>query len=320
MFDSLLDPVIIFFVMGILARLCRVPLAIPEVIYETIAIYLLLAIGLKGGYELSQIQEFDFFQPTLGALAVGIVIPVVTFSIVKNFKIFSRDDAIALAAHYGAASAVTFAVVLNFFDDLHVGHENFFTLFLVLIEVVGILTAFSFLHLKQGNFQTVLKRIVHDVLLSKSIFLLLMGIFIGWISSVKGFQHVRILFIDLFKGALCFFMLEMGLICGRQLNLISGNRLFVLGFGLVMPVFSAVLAIFIAGLTGFSPAGATILATIAASASYIAAPAVTRTILPSARLAIPLACSLGVTFPFNVIVGIPLYYQMAQIYFGWIGS
>lgn len=315
MFENLLDPVIIFFVMGIVARLLKVSLSIPEVIYETIAVYLLLAIGLKGGYELSQIQDFNFLKPTIGAMLVGIMIPFLTFKIAKRFKFFTREDAISLAAHYGAASAVTFAVVLNFFDDLNLGHENFFTLFLVIIEVTGILTAFSFLHLKEGNFSEVLKKIIHDVLLSKSIFLMLMGILIGWISSVKGFGHVKILFIDLFKGALCFFMLEMGLICGKQIHKIKGNRTFVLVFGLIMPILSATLAIVIATFTGFTLVGATILATIAASASYIAAPAVTRSILPQANLAIPLACSLGVTFPFNVIFGIPLYYQMSKLIF-----
>ncbi len=318
MFENLLDPVIIFFIMGVIARLLKVSLSIPEVIYETIAVYLLLAIGLKGGYELSQLKEFNFFRPAIGALIVGIVIPLVSFKIAKRFKFFTREEAISLAAHYGAASAVTFAVVMNFFDDLNLGHENFFTLFLVMIEVTGILTAFSFLHIKGGTFSEVIKKIFHDVLLSKSIFLMLMGIVVGWISSVKGFEHVKILFIDLFKGALCFFMLEMGLICGKQINKIQSNRAFVLFFGLMMPVLSAVLAIVIASFTGFTSVGAAILATIAASASYIAAPAITRSILPQANLAIPLACSLGVTFPFNVIIGIPLYYELAKLFFAWV--
>lgn len=311
MFYNLLDPVIIFFLMGIIARLLNVSLSIPTSIYETISIYLLLAIGLKGGYELNQLNGCAFFLPSMGALVIGITVPVLAFLIAYKLKKFSREDAVAMAAHYGAASAVTFAVVLNYLEDNGFRHENFFTLFLVITEITGILVAFSFLHLNPVNWSSSLRKIFHDVLLNKSIFLLIIGIFVGWISSVKGFGHVKIVFIDLFKGILCFFMLEMGLVCGQQIQKIRDHASFIILFGVGMPLLASIFAIVIGRLSGLSPEGTTIFATIAASASYIAAPAVTRSILPQANLSVPLTCALGVTFPFNVLVGIPLYHFMA---------
>ena len=319
MVQNLLDPVIIFFLMGVVACLLRVSLSIHQVIYETISVYLLLALGLKGGYELTQIRGGIFGMPLLGALVVGVTIPILAFFLSSKFKRFSREDAVALAAHYGAASAVTFAVVLNYLEDLGFAHENFFTLFLVVIEVLGIFTAFSFLHLKRSQMGSALKNIIHDVLLNKSIFLMLIGIVIGWVSSVNGFQHVKIVFIDLFKGVLCFFMLEMGLVCGLQIQKIRKNAGFILGFGLAMPLLAATLATFIGWGVGLSVEGTAILSTIAASASYIAAPVVSRSILPHANLAIPLICTLGVTFPFNVLFGIPLYHSLARSVHGLLG-
>lgn len=315
MLQNLLDPVIIFFVMGIIARLLRVSLSIHTSIYETISIYLLLALGLKGGYELNQLKDFSLLLPAVGAIAIGILVPSLAFAISYYFFKFSREDAVALAAHYGAASAVTFAVVLNYLEDAGFKHENFFTLFLVVIEIIGILIAFCFLHLNPANWKASLKKIFHDVLLNKSIFLMITGIFIGWISSVKGFQHVKIVFIDLFKGILCFFMLEMGLVCGEQFQKIKENARFILLFGIGMPILGCFLAIAVGKMTGLSVEGTTILAAIAASASYIAAPAVTRSILPEANLSVPLTCSLGVTFPFNVLVGIPLYHTWANYFY-----
>lgn len=303
--------------MGIVARLLKVPISIPSAIYETISIYLLLAIGLKGGHELAKLQSFSFFGPTIGAFSLGVLNPIVTFFIARKIGSFSREDAAVLAAHYGAGSAVTFAVVLNFIEDLGLHSEDYFALFLVLIEITGILVAFSLLHLGSQNWRSSLKKIVSDVLLNKSIFLLIIGLFVGWVSSAKGYQHVKILFIDLFKGFLCFFMLEMGLFCGEQIKKIQDNKKFILLFGIGMPIVSACLAIVIAKISGLSPEGATILAAIAASASYIAAPTVTRSILPKANLSVSLACALGVTFPFNILIGIPLYYFFASYWYSY---
>ena len=315
MVQNLLDPVVIFFLMGIFSRLINVSLSIHNTIYDTISIYLLLAIGLKGGYELNQVKDFSLLLPSVGAIAVGILVPAIAYLISNKLSRFSREDAVALAAHYGAASAVTFAVVINYLEDNGFKHEGFFTVFLVIIEITGILTAFCFLHFKSSNLKTSLKKILHDVLLNKSIYLMLMGIFVGWISSVKGFGHVKIVFFDLFKGILCFFMLEMGLVCGQQFQKIRERKAFIVLFGIGMPLLSGFLGIAIGKLTGLSMAGATILATISASASYIAAPVVTKSVIPQANLSVPLACALGVTFPFNVLIGIPIYFYISNFLF-----
>ncbi len=315
MMQNLLDPVIIFFLMGIVATLLRVSLSINTVIYETISIYLLLSIGLKGGFELNKLHDFSFIFPFIASFGVGAIVPTFTFIIAKIFYAFSRENAVALAAHYGAASAVTFAVVLNYLDDNGLSYEKFTSVFLIIIEITGILIAFCFLHLNPKDWWASIKKIIHDVLLNKSIFLLLMGLCVGWISSVKGFKHVEIVFIDLFKGILCFFMLEMGLVCGQQIQTIRNNKAFIVLFGLGMPLFAGVMGIVLGKIAGLSVAGTTVLATIAASASYIAAPAVTRSIIPQANLSIPLACALGITFPFNVIIGIPLYYFLAEKFY-----
>lgn len=312
MLENLYDPVIIIFMMGIVARLLNVSLNIHNTIYDTISIYLLLALGIKGGYELNQLQDFSFLKACLGALAVGIIIPSVAFTIAYKIYKFSREDAVALAAHYGAGSAVTFAVVMNFLEDQGIQRENFYTIFLILMDMTGILIAFCYLHLNPTNWKSSLKKILHDVLLNKSIYLMLTGILIGFLSSVKGFGQVKFLFFDMFKGILCFFMLEMGLVCGQQIPRIKEYGKFIALFGIVMPLIASTIAICVGKFSGLSVEGTTILATIGASASYIAAPAVTRSIIPNANLSVPLTCALGITFPFNVIFGIPLYYKLSQ--------
>ncbi len=312
MFNNLYDPVIIIFVMGIVARLLNVSLNIHSTVYDTVSIFLLLALGIKGGYELNRLQDFSFLTACLGALSVGVIVPSLAFFVAYKIYKLTREDAVALAAHYGAGSAVTFAVVMNFLEDNEIQRENFYTILLVLMDMTGILIAFCYLHLNPTNWKSSLKKILHDVILNKSIYLMLTGILVGYLSSDKDFAQIRILFFDLFKGILCFFMLEMGLVCGQQIPKIMENGRFIALFGIIMPLLASAIGLCVGRLFGLSIEGTTILATIGASASYIAAPAVTRAILPNANLSVPLTCSLGITFPFNVIVGVPLYFTLAK--------
>jgi hypothetical protein len=307
MIENLLDPIIFFFIFGILAGVLKSDLKTPEALYEVLSIYLLLAIGLKGGVELNDSKFFDIIFPILGTFLLGILIPLISFKILYSIGKFNRANSAGIAAHYGSVSAVTFAVVLSYLTRLEIPYEGVVTVLLVVLEIpaigVGILLA------KMGNSKEKLrwKSAVREVILGKSIFLLLTGLIIGLIVGGEKVEAISPLFFDLFKGALALFLMEMGLVASRRLADLKKVGFFLLGFGILMPLLSAVIATFIGYASGLSVGGSTVLATLGASASYIAAPAAVRIAIPKANPTYYLTASLGITFPFNIIFGIPLY-------------
>ena len=310
--QNLLDPAVLCFVLGLGAGLAKSDLRLPRALYDTLSVYLLLAIGLKGGVELARSSLLDILWPVSGTLALGVIIPLVAFAILRNIGRMSRPDSAAIAAHYGSVSAVTFAIVLEYLRQSHVIFEDYSAVLLVVLEIpaigVGILLAQGS---RKGGVDW--KAIGREVLLSKSVVLLLGGLVIGAIARPEAIDSVAPLFFDLFKGALALFLLEMGLVASQRLAEVRSVGPFLLVFGLAMPLISAAMAIVVSLLVGLSPGGTTVLATLAASASYIAAPAAMRIAVPEANPALYLTASLGITFPFNVIVGIPLYYWASQL-------
>lgn len=314
--EALGDPLLMFFVLGLAAGVFRTELRLPEAIYELLSIYLLLAIGLKGGRQLAAQGAGEVALPVLAALALGVAIPVIAYAILRRLGRFSSADAAAIAAHYGSVSAVTFAVVLAFLDRLAVAYEPLVAVLLVVMEVPAIGVAIALVRLTArgtpGAAGVDWAELGREALLNKSIYLLLGGLVIGWIADPGKLAPFDPLFVGLFKGLLAFFLLELGIIVSRRLADLRQAGTFLAAFALAMPLISATLGLLAARAVGLSVGGATVLATLAASASYIAAPAAVRIAIPDANPTYYLTAALGVTFPFNVVFGIPLYWSMAQ--------
>lgn len=319
MIQNLLDPVVLFFVAGLFAGIFKSDLRLPEAIYELLSIYLLLAIGLKGGVELSEVHLGSVLLPSGASIILGIVIPVLAYVILRRIGKLSRPDSAAIAAHYGSVSAVTFAVVLSFLTQLGVRYERFVTVLLVLLEMPAIAVGIFIARLKASQGPLRLGRLLHEVFLGKSLYLLAVGLLVGYILGPSGLEPVKLMFVDLFRGALAFFLLEMGLVASNRLADLKRAGAFLVGFGIIMPLLSSVLGCLLGVATGLSVGGTTVLATLAASASYIAAPAAMRVAVPQANPTLYITASLGITFPFNLIVGIPLYYRLASLIHWLVG-
>ena len=307
---SYFEPVTLFFLLGVIAGFVRSDLKIPGVLYESLSIFLLLAIGLKGGVELARYALLDVALPALAVVAVGALIPLVAFPILRGVGKLSRADAGSIAAHYGSVSVVTFAVGSTYLARLGVAVEGYMTVFLVLLEfpalVIGVLLA------RGGQHNLAWGQVLREVFAGKSLVLLLGGLAIGWVAGPAGIAPLDRLFFDLFKGLLAFFLLEMGLVAASRFGDLRRAGVFLIAFATLMPLAAAGLGLITGLLLGLSVGGITLLATLYASASYIAAPAAMRIAVPEANPALSIGAALGITFPFNLLVGIPLYHRLAQ--------
>lgn len=308
---NLLSPMVLAFVLGIVATLARSDLKFPEELYSGLAIYLLLAIGLKGGAELAETALSEFWVPALAALALGCAIPIWCYAILRRLGRLDVANAAALAAHYGSVSAVTFAASLSFVEALKIPYEGFMPTLVALLEVPAIVIALLIARTKMGGGGSMGKTL-RELLAGKSILLLIGGLVIGFLGGKAGLAQVAPLFVDLFRGALTLFLLEMGMVAARRFRDLHKVGLFLVGFGILMPILHGTLGIWLGKVSGLSLGGGLVLGVLAASASYIAAPAAVRIALPQANPGYYLTAALGITFPFNLAIGIPLYYAIAQ--------
>ncbi len=304
------DPLVLFFLLGLLARLLRSDLKVPEALYEALALYLLLAIGLKGGVELASHPLGGLGAKIAGVLALGFIIPVVAYAALRGVGRLPVADSASIAGHYGSVSVVTFAVATGWLASRGIAHEPYMALFVALLEVPGILVGIAIARLHAPG-RVAWGRLAHEVFLGKGIVLLIGGLAIGWAAGPAQFAPLKPLFSDLFKGVLAFFLLEMGLVVGSQLGELKRAGVFLPAFALAAPVAFGAVGAWAGTMLGFTPGGAAIVATLAASASYIAAPTAMRIAIPEASPALSLTAALGVTFPFNLFVGIPLYHRFA---------
>jgi len=305
-----IDPIILFFLLGLFAGLSRSELRLPAAIYEFVSILLLLSIGLKGGIELARQPFGNLLPQMLAVVTMGFLLPLVAFPVLRYAGRFKRADAASISAHYGSVSVGTYAVAAAYFATRQIAFEEHLPLLLVLLEVPAIVVGIV---LARGlSRQTRWGTIAHEVFLGKSIVLLIGGLLIGWAAGPDGITSIEPLFFDLFKGILALFLLEMGMITATQVGSLRQHGPFLLVFGVAMPLFSAVVGTGLGLALGLSVAGTAMLATMAASASYIAVPAAMRISVPEANPTLSLAASLGITFPFNVLVGIPIYHALAE--------
>lgn len=319
MLTSILSPMVLAFFLGIIASRIKSDLKFPDSLYQSLTIYLLIAIGMKGGYKLSLASLSEVVLPAMVAIGLCCSIPLWTYWLMRKAGKFDVYNSAALAAHYGSVSAVTFSAALAFHENLQIPFEGFMPSMLAMMEIPAILIGISLAQINtpmsDNNEQVPLKEVARELFAGKSSLLLLGFLIIGFLVGKKGWEQVSPLFDVPFKGVLTLFLLEAGLVAGRKLSDLKKGGLFLIGFGILFPVIHAVFGIYLGRLTGLSLGGATILGTLAASASYIAAPAACRVALPEANPSYYLTSALAITFPFNITIGLPLYHEIAKMIF-----
>ena len=309
---------VLAFALGLFATLVKSDLRFPDELYTALTIYLLFAIGLKGGMKLDGMSLSVVGGPLIAAVALSAVVPVWCFFLLKNVVRLDAINSGAIAAHYGSVSAVTFSAVLAFLEIGKVPVEGYVPALLAVMEAPAIIVAI-YLAMKSNHSGTSqpgdMKKLFHDLLTGKGILLLLGGLAIGLLCGKKGFEQVAPFFDAPFKGVLTLFLLEVGLVTGRRLHDLKSAGWRLVAFALIMPVLHGLLGALVGKWCGLGLGGTTVLATLAASASYIAAPAAVRIALPQASPALYLTSSLAITFPFNIVLGIPLYHAFAKFLF-----
>jgi uncharacterized protein len=319
MLTSILSPMVLAFLLGIIASRIKSDLKFPDSLYQSLTIYLLIAIGMKGGYKLSLATFSEVFQPAMVAIGLCCSIPLWTYWLMRRAGKFDVYNSAALAAHYGSVSAVTFSAALAFHESLQISFEGFMPSMLAMMEIPAILIGISLARINapisDNKEQVPLKEVARELFAGKSSLLLLGFLIIGFFVGKTGWEQVSPLFDVPFKGVLTIFLLEAGLVAGRKLSDLKKGGLFLIGFGVLFPIIHAVLGIYLGQLAGLSLGGATILGTLAASASYIAAPAACRVALPEANPSYYLTSALAITFPFNITIGLPLYHEIAKMIF-----
>ena len=312
---NILSPVVLFFLLGAAAAIARSDLAIPEAVAKALALYLMMSIGLKGGVEVARQGVTATLVWTIVAGAVlSFLLPVLAFALLRVATGLDGVNAAAVAAHYGSISAVTLAAALDILARVNLAPEGYMVAVAAVMETPAIVCALLLARRAAPKTTTTTTReLLREASLNGSVVTLVGSFFIGWVVGPAGLKPVAPLFIDMFRGLLCIFLLDMGLVAGRGL---ARARKYLdwrlLAFAIVMPLISGAVAALVAAPLGLSSGGVMIFITLAASASYIAAPAAMRIALPQAEPAIYLTLSLGVTFPFNLTLGLPLYLMAAQ--------
>ena len=317
---NLLSPMVLAFALGAIAVWIRSDLSVPDDLYTALSIFLLLAIGLKGGHALANASWADVARPAMATLALGIITPLLAYAVLRWLGRFDVANAAAMAAHYGSVSAVTFAATLTFLDGRGVAYEGFMPALVALLEVPAIVVALLIARLRmpapavEDSTATSSRSwgvVLHEVFAGRSVLLLLGGIVIGYVSTERNFERVAPLFVNLFYGALVLFLLDMGMVAARRLRDVGSAGGFLIGFAMLMPLVSGAIGVALGHASGLSFGGTVVLGVMAASASYIAAPAAVRVALPEASPAYYLTAAIGITFPFNLTLGIPAVYAMA---------
>lgn len=307
--QNLLSPVVLAFILGITARLIRSDLEIPSAIYQGLSIYLLFAIGLKGGVALSETPASELVGPVLLTVVLGVLTPLSAFLLLTKLGRLGRTDAAATAAHYGSVSAVTFVASIEAAKSLGLLSDGYMPALVAVLEIPGIIVG---LLLARKNQAGGIGEAFHEVITGKSIFLMMGGMVIGAICGPEKIAGIAPFFIAPFKGALCLFLLELGMVAANRMGDLkkAGWRLILVGC--LLPLGHGCLATALAAWIGMSPGDAAVFGAMVGSASYIAAPAAVRIALPEASPGIYLTMALGVTFPFNLAIGIPIFLKLAQ--------
>ncbi len=319
---NLLSPITLCFILGIFAKLIRSELALPKDIYIGISIYLLLALGLKGGVELAEAPLDSILKPAIITLLLGIITPISAYLILRRLGKFSVSNAAGIAAHYGSVSAVTFLAAQSFISEMSLKDpmlaplEGFMPTLLTLLEAPGIQTALMIGVINSASEGKLLSKAFHEMLTGRTTILLVGGLIVGALIGHKNWEVIAPFYDTkgaVFRGLLCLFLLEMGLIAGARMGDLKKAGIFLIFFGTIVPIIHATLAIVLGYWAGLSVGGCTVLGAMAGSASYIAAPPAVRMTLPDANPAYYLTAALAITFPFNLVIGIPIYFEISKM-------
>lgn len=320
---NLLSPMVLFFIIGIIAVLVNSDLKVPEALYSGYTMIILLTIGIKGGAELRDVSLMDMIPTIIIAILLSILMFGIAYFIVHFVFKYSVTNALAISAHYGSVSAVTFIAGIAFLDKIGLYYEPYMSAVLVIMEGPAIILAiisYKIYIQKQGNkienAESGLSHVVKEAFFGKSIFLLLGGIFIGMVAHSDGLAQIKPFFGDLFYGILCIFLLHMGMVATQSIRNINEFKIVSLLYAFLLPVIGGTLGVFAGSLVGISLGGAVILGFLSGSASYIAAPAAIAPTIPNANSGIYIGSALGLTLPFNLIIGIPYYYWFATVLYG----
>ena len=348
---NLLSPVTLSFALGLASRLVRSEFSIPKELYAGISVYLLFALGLHGGVELAKSAWDALLLPAVATVGIGLAVPALCYQLLRTVGRFGIADAAGIAAHYGSVSAVTFIAADQFLRSTGVPVEGFMPTLLTLLETPGIHLALAigaFGIAREGAAAQAAARTpsaaamgragilldgdhehdpaadghaldwkatLHEILTARTMILLVGGLAIGALFGESGWTPIAPFFdtaSPVFKGVLCLFLLEMGLLAGERLGDLKKVGPFLVAFGIAFPVVAGSLGAVVGCWAGLSTGGAALLGAMAASASYIAAPPAVRVTLPQANPTYSLTLALVITFPFNLLVGIPLYLRVAQ--------
>jgi hypothetical protein len=309
---NLLSPIVLAFVLGAVAGFIRSELELPDAVLKLLSIYLLFSIGLTGGRELSKVSLADVSALFMVAAALTVAIPIATYNVLRRAGGFDVANAAAVAAHYGSVSTVTFFAAVAFARAMGTPSEGYLTAVVALMEfgvVLSLMIARWGLGRERGGIR--IGELLLDTLRGRGILLLSGGMVIGFVATDADWQRIAPFYETLFRGFLMLFLLEMGMTAARQIRQFAQVGLFMTGFAIAAPVFFGALGVYAGWAAGLSMGGAFVLGAICASASYIDAPAACRAALPEASPGIYLTASLGVTFPFNLLVNLPLLYGLA---------
>ncbi|MCS6876485.1 MAG: sodium-dependent bicarbonate transport family permease, partial [Aquificaceae bacterium] len=310
---NILNPPVLMFLLGLGAVLLKTDLEIPQPLPKLFSLYLLIAIGLHGGYELSKSGiTSEVFKVLVLAALMAILVPIYAFFILRlKLDVY---NAVAISATYGSISAVTFITAGSFLNSIGISYGGYMVAAMTLMESPAIIIGLILLNLfaKRNNEGINWGEVLREAFLNPSVYILMGTLLIGFVSGEKGWKAMDPLFGGLFKGMLAFFLLDMGIVAGRRIGEIKKVGIFLVAFSVLLPVFNATISILLASLFGLSKGDAFMFSILCASASYIAVPAAMRLSVPEANPSLYVTMSLAITFPFNISVGIPLYYYVVN--------
>lgn len=366
--SNLLTPIVLFFILGIVAARIKSDLRIPDAISSMLPIYLLAAIGLHGGIEMRRTGFETMILPMAVAIALSITMTLYHYQILRRLGKFNIFDSYALASTYGAVGAVTFSVGLSFLRSQNIQSEGYMAAILAVLEPISFILSIFLVNsavaksLKKKEEQAFpdkekqpdspkkhrmeavdagdahhrsvmaiedaesragknnMRAVLHETIAGKSIVILLGSIVIGYVIGENGFQSIKIVFDDLFFGALVIFLLEMGVVAGQRLGDIKKVGPFLVIFAIVMPTVNGTIGVVVANYLGISIGGAVMFGTLMASASFIAGPAIFRTAIPKANPSLYITSALGITFPYIVIALLPVLLILSSMLHGAGGS
>jgi hypothetical protein len=331
--DSLLIPAVLFFALGVIAQVIKSDLKFPEGMSKGISLYLLMAIGLKGGAELAEADLLVALNSIFWAIAMGFLIPIIGYALLRYKNRIDPLNAAAITAHYGSVSAGTFLTAVAFLEASDISHESYPIIMMVMMEspaiIVGLILAalarkkLATENISANGIMTAGKGapeidwppLLKEAFTNGSVILLLGAMVVGAVASPEAMEKVVPFSKDIFMGVLCLFLLDMGMEAAKRLKAFKNVGTVLVVFGVVMPLIGGTIGVFVGTtLLNFSIGGTLLVAILGASASYIAVPPAMRFGIPEANPSYYLTLTLGVTFPFNVVIGIPVFYQMASWY------